>query len=558
MLYNFKILSTGFDRDYNQQAKLREKEYLKFLDFRSAEAYTQQYGIYYKVENPEIIRLNSQNGMISIEVTVKNLDKGSELLIDEIQILDQSGGMLKTKKLNQSLEKCKKKSYSLILMTQILKLIATNKQLRSKKVKFDSLTVKVLKFMVGKISTFEEVAKKEKFKTNLDVNLMNPAFNIGDCLTIPVILKLTRNEENVTLSRNYTIYSGSSMVIEDCLGKKWYPGDVHVHSSHSHDGKNTITELSKKAKKLGFSYLVITDHSHSITDKEDWEKVEEECKRNIDQNFICMFGEEVSCDAFNRPDGGYDFDSSHLLSYNISKPIGSKGPINDRWPDVPDPRDAVDVVHKQGGFCFAAHSFGTKVMGYRWNEWNNIPDGLVIWSYVHNGDKEPNKDALKWWQKLLNESKAVYGIGDSDAHSIDELGHVWTWVLSDSLEPQKIHDSLAHGNIVFSNGPFSVFYINDGEKWHPIGSNVSISIDGRPKLLIIWESREEFGALDKIDLLINGEIIYSLHPDEQNDYKGWALLEFVAMKAQKTTCRIESITKTGKLCYSNPIWLCIN
>lgn len=556
--YNLKILSTGYDHNHNQQTKLREKGYLKFLESSVIENST--HGIYCKVENPEVIRLKSLTEPISIEVVVKNIDKKSELFVDEIQIIDQSGSFLKTKNINQKLRKFKKKSYSIILMTKIMKLIATNKLLKSKNIKFDKLTVKIFRFMLNQISRFEETAKNETLKTNIDINInniINIKFNLGDCLTIPLILKLTRNEENITVSRNYNFYYGSSIVIKDCLGKKWYPGDLHVHSNHSKDGNNTITAMSKKAEKIGFSYLIITDHSHSI-DADDWENIKEECEGNTNQNFICMFGEEVSCDAFNRSIGGYDFDSSHLLSYNIFKPIRSNGPINDRWPDVPDPQDAVDVVHKQGGFCVAAHSFGTKVMGYRWNEWNNIPDGLVIWSYVHNGDKKPKEDALKWWQKLLNESKVVYGIGDSDAHSIDELGHVWTWVLSDSLEAEKINNALAHGKSIFSNGPFSVFYINDGIKWHSIGSNISIPLESRLKLLIIWESHEEFGALDKIDLLINGEIIYSLRPDEQNDYKGWALLEFVAMKAQKTTCRIESITKTGKLCYSNPIWLCIN
>lgn len=203
-----------------------------------------------------------------------------------------------------------------------MKLIATNKLIKSKKIKFDKLTVKILRFMLDQISRFEETAKNEKLKTNIDINInniINDKFDIGNCLIIPVILKLTRNEEGVTLIRNYTFYYGSLMVIQDCLGKNWYPGDQHVHSSHSKDGNNTITELSKKAEKIGFSYLIITDHSHSITGTDDWENIKEECERNTKQNFICMFGEEISCDAFNRPDGGYDFDSSHLLSYNIFK-----------------------------------------------------------------------------------------------------------------------------------------------------------------------------------------------------------------------------------------------
>lgn len=39
-------------------------------------------------------------------------------------------------------------------------------------------------------------------------------------------------------------------------------GVVHVHTNWS-DGKNTILEMSNKAKELGFRYIVITDHSRS-------------------------------------------------------------------------------------------------------------------------------------------------------------------------------------------------------------------------------------------------------------------------------------------------------
>jgi DNA polymerase (family X) len=41
-------------------------------------------------------------------------------------------------------------------------------------------------------------------------------------------------------------------------------GDMHTHSTWSSDGKNTIEEMAKEAKRLGRSYLVVTDHSHYL------------------------------------------------------------------------------------------------------------------------------------------------------------------------------------------------------------------------------------------------------------------------------------------------------
>jgi DNA polymerase (family 10) len=41
-------------------------------------------------------------------------------------------------------------------------------------------------------------------------------------------------------------------------------GDLHSHSTWSSDGKNTIEEMALEAKRLGRSYLVVTDHSHYL------------------------------------------------------------------------------------------------------------------------------------------------------------------------------------------------------------------------------------------------------------------------------------------------------
>ena len=41
-------------------------------------------------------------------------------------------------------------------------------------------------------------------------------------------------------------------------------GDLHSHSTWSSDGKNTIEEMASEAKRLGRSYLAVTDHSHYL------------------------------------------------------------------------------------------------------------------------------------------------------------------------------------------------------------------------------------------------------------------------------------------------------
>ncbi len=43
-------------------------------------------------------------------------------------------------------------------------------------------------------------------------------------------------------------------------------GDLHSHSTWSSDGKNTIEEMAGEAKRLGRSYIAVTDHSHYLRD----------------------------------------------------------------------------------------------------------------------------------------------------------------------------------------------------------------------------------------------------------------------------------------------------
>jgi DNA polymerase (family X) len=41
-------------------------------------------------------------------------------------------------------------------------------------------------------------------------------------------------------------------------------GDLHSHSTWSSDGKNTIEEMAREARRLGRTYLAVTDHSHYL------------------------------------------------------------------------------------------------------------------------------------------------------------------------------------------------------------------------------------------------------------------------------------------------------
>jgi DNA polymerase (family 10) len=55
-------------------------------------------------------------------------------------------------------------------------------------------------------------------------------------------------------------------------------GDLHLHSTWSSDGKNTIEEMARRCMELGYDYMAITDHSHYLREERleaQWREIEQ-------------------------------------------------------------------------------------------------------------------------------------------------------------------------------------------------------------------------------------------------------------------------------------------
>jgi DNA polymerase (family 10) len=55
-------------------------------------------------------------------------------------------------------------------------------------------------------------------------------------------------------------------------------GDLHMHSTWSSDGKNTIEEMARRCIELGYDYMAITDHSHYLREgrlEAQWRELEQ-------------------------------------------------------------------------------------------------------------------------------------------------------------------------------------------------------------------------------------------------------------------------------------------
>jgi DNA polymerase (family 10) len=66
--------------------------------------------------------------------------------------------------------------------------------------------------------------------------------------------------------------------LPELVDVKHVRGDLHMHSTWSSDGKNTIEEMARRCIERGYQYMAITDHSHYLREKRleaQWREVEQ-------------------------------------------------------------------------------------------------------------------------------------------------------------------------------------------------------------------------------------------------------------------------------------------
>jgi DNA polymerase (family X) len=86
-------------------------------------------------------------------------------------------------------------------------------------------------------------------------------------------------------------------------------GDLHMHSTWSSDGKNSLAEMAAAAKARGYDYVAITDHAHYLRDGRFEAQGKEVAKlRTQLAPFQLLRGIEVSI----RVDGTLDFSDDEL------------------------------------------------------------------------------------------------------------------------------------------------------------------------------------------------------------------------------------------------------
>lgn len=195
-----------------------------------------------------------------------------------------------------------------------------------------------------------------------------------------------------------------------------YTGVIHLHSSHSPDGRVPVVGILRAADKNGLDFLMLTDHSTLGARKsgqEGWHG-----------RVLLVVGQEIS-PRFN-----------HYLAFGIDEEV-----IVDEDDTQSRPQDYIDRVRHLGGVGFIAHPDheGTQmfhVKQFPWKDWSvSGYTGIGVWDFMTDWQatlhgfpsalkgylfpahvlQGPREITLRRWDALNSKGKVV-GIGELDNH----------------------------------------------------------------------------------------------------------------------------------------------
>ncbi|MDZ7363435.1 MAG: DNA polymerase/3'-5' exonuclease PolX [candidate division KSB1 bacterium] len=209
--------------------------------------------------------------------------------------------------------------------------------------------------------------------------------------------------------------------IPELIEKKDLRGVLHCHSTHS-DGANSLREMAEAAKKLGFEYLGICDHSMSVAYARGLtpERVKAQHKE-IDKINVEMKGFRIfkgsECDIL--PDGRLDYPENVLESFDFV--VASIHSSMNMTEEKATTRLIKAMEHP--AVRILGHPTGRLLLGREGYPINHrkVIDAAAALGVCIEINASPHRFDLDWRYCKYARDKGVLISINPDAHSIDGL-----------------------------------------------------------------------------------------------------------------------------------------
>jgi hypothetical protein len=217
-------------------------------------------------------------------------------------------------------------------------------------------------------------------------------------------------------------------------------GAFHFHSTYSHDGKNTLSEIASALSGSGFSFCVMTEHFEDF-DEVKFDRYVKEAKQVTESSgFLLIPGVEV------------DLSGLHTIVFPVREYAEIARLASERQDsELP----IFKVLAHPSKYSF--EEVARHIEKYKIN-------GVELWNQQADGRHMPPMDFLEWFkgQPWRNQCRYFFGC---DLHSTKLLAsNAISVAVGCDRTPETIAKALIEGDFVSSNGPTGIDYRNGSDR----------------------------------------------------------------------------------------------
>ena len=216
-------------------------------------------------------------------------------------------------------------------------------------------------------------------------------------------------------------------MIIDSLGRKWFKGNLHTHTTVS-DGQKSPRDTVDLYRASGYDFMAITDHWHLS-------------KTEFDGDMLLISGCEYNFGETASPDDGI----YHILTLGAA-----------RDPEVTrsmTPQQALDAIKAAGGMTVLAHPAWSLNRPDKVEQLTNI-DAVEIFNSVSDLPRSYRPDSGAFVDMLAAGGVILPLIAVDDTHFyLGEECRSYIMVNADDLTEKSIMTAIRDGNYYSTQGP---------------------------------------------------------------------------------------------------------
>ncbi|MBP9863858.1 hypothetical protein KBC54_00205 [Patescibacteria group bacterium] len=173
-------------------------------------------------------------------------------------------------------------------------------------------------------------------------------------------------------------------------------GLVHLHSTHSYDGKLSLSEIRDLAVRDGISFVCMTEHTEGM-DEEKMQKFIDECRSVSDDRVSFIPGFEITSG------------NSHTLAIGVSSPVQIGIPI-----------EMMKKAKADGAWIVLAHPHRNQFEIQ--DAHLAVLDGIEIWNGQYDGKHVPRTAAVSYLSFLRRKLPKLLASAGLDLHRASHWG----------------------------------------------------------------------------------------------------------------------------------------